>query len=522
MRGIIRLIIFSGFYFFCIYNCAGQDKNNHAQNIQFFKENKQDTNLVNACYELANEFIISNTDSALVFIKKGLSVIDKTSWPNNMKVDKKAIFKGLMARAYYYLGNIPESISKYDEAVKDVEHTKNLRLKAGLLDNSGIIYNEKGDYVTSLERHLKALSIFESLKDTTKILSSYINTGRLFKNSGDFEKAEVYYRKVLNLTDKFSKPLIRATAYNNLATLYNDTQDKHKIALEYLFEALKIREKEGADPDQIASTLGNIGNTYQDMKQYNEALKWHLKALEIREKLDDVQGRIVVYNNIGNLYLSMNKLNEAKVYAQKALDISVKMDHYEMMMHSYRLLSDVFEKSGDLKNAFRNFKLYIQYKDSIINEEQKDAMTRKDMQYTFDKKQLADSMENAKLQQVKNLEIASQKAMLQQEKTQRYALYGGLLLVLVFSGFIYNRFKITQKQKLIIEEQKHQVDQANEELHQQNEEIAAQRDEIEQQKHLVEIKQKEIIDSITYARRIQRALLTNDVYLKKHLNKRKN
>ena len=42
---------------------------------------------------------------------------------------------------------------------------------------------------------------------------------------------------------------------------------------------------------------------------------------------------------------------------------------------------------------------------------------------------------------------------------------------------------------------------------------------VEKQKELVEEKQKEIIDSINYASRIQRALITSERYIEKSLNR---
>jgi hypothetical protein len=63
---------------------------------------------------------------------------------------------------------------------------------------------------------------------------------------------------------------------------------------------------------------------------------------------------------------------------------------------------------------------------------------------------------------------------------------------------MYNRFKITQKQKVIIEEQKKVV---------------------EEQKHLVEEKQLEILDSIHYAKRIQNAHLPSEKYFVRSLGR---
>ena len=102
---------------------------------------------------------------------------------------------------------------------------------------------------------------------------------------------------------------------------------------------------------------------------------------------------------------------------------------------------------------------------------------------------------------MKNAQLQAQAASLKQEKTQRYALYGGLLLVIGFSVFVFNRFKVTQKQKKVIEDQKVLVDKAYESLHEKN---------------------KEVMDSIHYAKRIQRALITSESYIEKQLKKLSN
>jgi len=73
-----------------------------------------------------------------------------------------------------------------------------------------------------------------------------------------------------------------------------------------------------------------------------------------------------------------------------------------------------------------------------------------------------------------------------------------LLVVLVFSLFLYKRFKIAQKQKAVIEEQKVLVDKAYNELHEKN---------------------KEVMDSIRYAKRIQTALITSEKYIESSFNK---
>ena len=89
------------------------------------------------------------------------------------------------------------------------------------------------------------------------------------------------------------------------------------------------------------------------------------------------------------------------------------------------------------------------------------------------------------LNDIKNLSNEKQ----QKQKIISYSTTGGLILVLLFAFFVFNRLRVTAKQKKIIEEQK----------------------------NLVEVKQKEILDSITYAKRLQEAILPPDNFVKELL-----
>ena len=128
-------------------------------------------------------------------------------------------------------------------------------------------------------------------------------------------------------------------------------------------------------------------------------------------------------------------------------------------------------------------------RDSINNESTRKASIKSQLKYEYEKQAAADSVAHAKDSEIKNAELAKQKAEISAKKNQQYALFGGLFLVCVFAVFMFNRYKVTKKQKSIIEDQKEIV---------------------EEQKKLVEEKQKEILDSIHYARRIQMALIPNE------------
>ncbi len=164
-----------------------------------------------------------------------------------------------------------------------------------------------------------------------------------------------------------------------------------------------------------------------------------------------------------------------------AIEIGVKDDIKE----AYQTLSLIDSAAGNFKGAYEYHKLFKEINDSIFNVESAEKTVEMTAMYDSEKKET----------QIKLLEKDKEKqaalAVVEKKKQQTilYSVIGGLFLVLVFAGFMYNRFKVTQKQKHIITEQK----------------------------HLVEEKHKEITDSINYAERIQRSFLATSEMLDEHL-----
>lgn len=118
------------------------------------------------------------------------------------------------------------------------------------------------------------------------------------------------------------------------------------------------------------------------------------------------------------------------------------------------------------------YELYITTRDSILSEKNQREVIRQGYKYEYDKQAIADSVAYAQVQKV-------QEAKLETSRILQYALIGGLTLLLAFLAYVYNRFRVTQKQKLIITEQNKELvtateiaESANNELKSKSEELA--------------------------------------------------
>jgi tetratricopeptide (TPR) repeat protein len=265
----------------------------------------------------------------------------------------------------------------------------------------------------------------------------------------------------------------------------------YQKSLDNFLEAL-YKYKEFGKPFLIANAYRDVATINYKLNRFDVAIKTLDSALVIYEQLKKEYSIAQAYDLMSLLYIKKGNSLKAINYILKGIDISKKNHFMDLLNESYRSLSDIYVEQNDYKNAYQFHVLYADAKDSLVNHSDETMENINSMQSKFDK----EKKEQEKL--LHEAVVAQKEAKLEQEKTQRYALYGGLGLVIAFSIFVFNRFRITQKQNIIIEQQKQMVDAAFKTLEEKN---------------------KEVMASITYAQRIQRALITSELYIEKQLNR---
>ncbi|MBK9284086.1 MAG: tetratricopeptide repeat protein [Sphingobacteriaceae bacterium] len=404
-------------------------------------------------------------------------------------------------------------------------YTKNL---AAVYNNYGVWYSLMGDYNRSIDYYQKSILIKEKdLHDTLSIQNSLMSIAVNYKSTGQVKKAlEVIY-KSLKISKHYHDVLGEANALNHIAIIYSEMGDdlkaieNCKIALNKISETNDFRRKaeilnnigvyyynlnltdsasrywkivlkifeDNNDRDGLANILSNIGITYKLRGDYKKAEEHYLKGEEIYKTLPDRHNYPILLIDFSELYVLKKDYLNALVKAKKAEQFLQQQGNLFETSKVYFLLYTVYKYNGDSKQSLKYFEKYILLNDSLKSEENHKSAIRSQLKYEYEKRAAADSVTHAKSTEIKNAELAKQSAEIKAKKNQQYGLFGGLALVLVFTGFMYNRFKVTQKQKDIIESQKLIV---------------------EQQKFLVEGKQKEILDSIRYAQKIQKAHLVSE------------
>lgn len=355
------------------------------------------------------------------------------------------------------------------------------------LNNKGYLFNNLGDINQALDYFIQSLKIQEQIGDKSGQSYSLNNIGFIYNSQKQYLKALEYYVKSYHLQAQLGDKHGQSQSLSNIGNVYDRTGSLKK-ALYYYFKGLKIR-RDINDKQGMGYSMQNIGTVYFNQKNYSSARYYLIKSLELRREIDDAQGISYSLFSLGKIYLEENNIQQAQKYCLEALELAQKMGYPENIGASATLLEEIYLKEEKYNKAHEMLKLAVKMRDSISNTETSKSIVKKQLQYEFEKREVVSKAEQEKRE-------LTYQATSKQQKIIIFASIAGLLLCLFFGIFIYNRFKFSQKQNQIIQEQKKVV---------------------EEQKLIVETHQKEVVDSINYAKRIQYALLAHDDLLRKNL-----
>lgn len=346
----------------------------------------------------------------------------------------------------------------------------------------GVIYFNKGFYPMALQHYYAALHIQEKLKDKRGIASIHNGIGNIYGIQNQFHLALKNHLIALQIRKELGNKKGMANSYGNIGNLYY-AKNNFSEALRNYGLSLALM-KETGNKMGIANAYGNIGLVYLGQNRLEDALKSQYSSLKIHEEIGDIQGQGVTYINLAILYTKIEKYPEAEQSALKGAKISEDIGDLESMKDAYHALSELYEKTKAHIKALSNYKKFIGTRDSLLNEENTKETMRLEMNYEFDKKEAATKLEQEKREVVAAAETRKQRIIL-------YSISAFGILVLIFAIFAYRSYLQKQKANFAIL----------------------------RQKELIEAKQKEIVDSIYYARRIQNALLTSERYISRQLKK---
>ncbi len=447
---------------------------------------QDDTVKVNILNVLSEKYkAISNYDSSLSCATKASKIAEKLGFKKGNAIALRSI-----SVAYWAKGNYSIALEYGNKALKINQEINEKNGIANDLRSIGAIYEEEGDYPKALDYVLRSLTITIELNNKAGIATNYSNIAVIYSDMENPSKASEYALKALAMYEEMKDTNNIARSYGNLGSIYTD-QGKYSLAIESDSTALalyyKTKEKDG-----IAINLGNLGIIYEDENNLTKALEYNFKALALYKEIGDNSGIAYTLTDLGSIYTKKKNYHDAQKYLDSALSVSKKIGAKLYIQFAYGYLSTLDSAMGNYKASFDDYRNYIIYRDSLVNEANTKKTVQSQMNYDFEQKQAAEKAEQDKKDVLAEQERKKQSII-------RNSFIVGFLLMITLAFFIFRGYKQKQIANILITKQKKEVEE--------------QKAMLEHQKAIVDEKNKDITDSIHYASRIQRALLTTDEYI---------
>ena len=457
---------------------------------------------------LTHVYNTCNTDTHKVLMLRKIAYLysDNNNSTKAFEYGKKALNLALKTkndyhiyRSYLGLGIFSNNIGKPADALYYYTQTLNYFEPSNNPSDACFMYTRIAGLYTSLENYKKAYEYYDKAIDLispTKdsLLKLQIMMPKLTTYVSDKKYNEA--RKLLSYMDSLgSKSYKEWNAFQKLYIyenlwLIDINEKKLNDALKVAKQSLKLAE-ESKNKEFTISSKSLLAKTYFELKDLNNAYSYTDGVIKECLIIEDYNQLMEHYVVLADIWIERENYQEAKLSLSKALRIAREGDVISSKIEILKKLSLVTENLSEPKDALIYFKEAISLEDSITNNKSQNIIAEIQTRTETEQKQKEIEILN------KDKKLAS--TQLENEKAQKFYLYGGLALVIFFGIFMYNRFRITNKQKQIIENQKIEVENA---------------------KHIVEEKHKEITDSINYAERIQRSFLATkellDINLKNY------
>ncbi|MBA3682745.1 MAG: tetratricopeptide repeat protein [Bacteroidetes bacterium] len=476
------------------------------------KTTKSDTVKINAQLKIANMLMQEDTVKGMHEIKKVIYALNSVSTKTFIlrsyeKIGRICYANGLVQKARYYWNNGLASAKKeknieyqakfyckiadllqsedfskqcivyFDSALTTAKNGDE-KLLSDILMKKGRGHYDIGDYKVAMDHYIQAQRLFEKNKWQNTEYGHLLHfIGSTFKQQDFYDKALEYYEEELKLARNIKNKALEAEALYLCAGMYGTKGDLDK-ELEYLNKAIAIF-KEQNNFRMLGLMYSNLSANYSDKKDYKNAIATCERALEIFKETGEDESSAATLRNLGDLYSKTGNPKKALEYFKKAMAAALQVETKQLLNKSEITQSMAFAYSdlGDYKSAFNLLLEHRALNDSLSNASNVEYLHSLEKQYDTEKKE-----KEIALQKV---EIDKSNAVVKQHKTQRNALIGGCILVLLVAGISIVAFINKRKTSRI---------------------LSKQVNEINYQNAVIKEKNKDITDSIQYAKRLQEAV----------------
>jgi serine phosphatase RsbU (regulator of sigma subunit) len=407
--------------------------------------------------QLYDEYRKSEPDSALKYAYQGLNLARQLQ-------DSVKTGKALNSIGSYYQskGAYDTCLTYYNQALDIYETIDHVKGSATTYGNMGVVFRKLGNFDKALNYQFQSLRLRENINNTSGIAKNLHNIGGIYYYMNNYKKAVEYFTRAREKNMILGNTLEVAKGDNNIGSVFMELGEldsalyHYQKALDYFLDH---------DYEIYAAILqDNIGSIYGKMGKYDEALRYHFSTLNIHMEHNNSERLAHTYNNIGVLYMKIGEEANAEKYLYQGLKLAREINNRELIYEILHSLYENAEQTQKYQKALNYFKQHSVVKDSIMSEKTHQQMVELETKYETEKKEQQIELQKSQLYQ--------KEAVIKQQQTQKYLFATASVSILLITLILARSY--IEKRKT---------------------------------NRMLASKNKSITESITYAQKIQSAVL---------------
>ncbi|MEO6133580.1 MAG: tetratricopeptide repeat protein [Ginsengibacter sp.] len=429
---------------------------NKLDNLKLKPDYRLDTAYINTLNQLATIYADSYPDSALALLSEQIDNCKEASYkPGEIYAYTN------MGNAWQTKGDFEKALEYYELAYQMAQKNKLQKAVPGILSNIGLVHANQGDYTEALNKFYEALQ-FAPTDDNKLFIGSVLNNIAIVHfYQGKMNEADSAYQITLKIAMELKDSIRLIYAYNNIGEV-NVEQNKMASALENFHKAYQIAVLKN-NPEMLVAITNNLGNTYLKNDSLPQAINQFEIALRLAKQKDYGLATCKALLGLAKVKNQQGLLKEALANGLEGLQKAQEMGQTQLLRDANKVVSDIYEKSGDGMNALKHFKFYMQFSDSLNN--------------------IAN--ERAAANEKANYEISQNKIQFEKKSLQqRWLIFSAFAALFTLCIIVW-----------IINRNKKRLNKTNIDLQQKNELIKLQKQEVEETLSKLKAAQAQLIQS---------------------------
>lgn len=321
---------------------------------------------------------------------------------------KKAPNDSIKVAAYLELGNYQlrrdfNRVTSYLNTAQNIIATTKQQYnsdiqQAEILQQFGLVARKRANYAEAVRNYYKALPIFEKYNDSIGLASSYHNIGSVLNYQEEYEKAKNSFRKAIIINTKLQRAKSIGHNYNMLSRAYKTVKEYDSLIyfLNKATEYYKLADYE----EGIYQVMANTSNAYVKKKRYNEALELQLKNLDYVTRIQKKASIATSNYNLAKIYIELKDYDKALFHVNESMRLGKEEKMGRRYAMSYKRRSLIHNIRKDYYKALEDYRRYAKVYDSIFNISKAKEIREIELNHSFEKERVMDSIQFAQEKEV--------------------------------------------------------------------------------------------------------------------------